>query len=47
MLGCTTKPVMTVDAICMNWVHAAETEYAGDINDTSISGSIGMSEVSG
>lgn len=45
-MGCTTKPV-TVEAICMKWVHAAKTEYAHDINVTSISGRIGMSEVSG
>ncbi len=46
-MGYTTNPEITVEVSCMDWVHAAETEYAHDINVTSISGRIGMSEVSG
>lgn len=36
-----------VEVGCMVCVHTAETEHAHDISVTSISGRIGMSEVSG
>ncbi len=43
----TLQSLTSQEVSCMGWVHAAETEHAHDSSVTSISGRIGMSEVSG